>query len=146
MKLITRDTDYAVRALCYIAGHKKEKVCVSAIVKELKIPRPFLRKIFQALNKKGILKSYKGKGGGFELAQPPENIFLIDLIEVFQGPLKINECMFKNNVCPSIALCPLNKKITEIEKDVSAQLSGISIYSLVKKGGFIYGKKKNNKN
>ena len=56
MKLITRDTDYAIRALCFIARFKKKIVSVSELVKVLKIPRPFLRKILQTLNKKRILK------------------------------------------------------------------------------------------
>ena len=144
MKLITRDTDYAVRALCYSARCPDRKVCAREIVAELKIPRPFLRKILQLLSKKGIIRSYKGKGGGFQLVEPPEKIFLIDLIEIFQGPLKINECTFKTEVCPDVYSCPLNKKLTEIEKDVCAELSGISIYSLLKKGGFKHGKKKDN--
>lgn len=133
MKLITRDTDYAIRALCYSAQCRDRKVCATEIVTNLKIPRPFLRKILRQLGKSGIIRSYKGKGGGFELVEPPQKIFLIDLIRIFQGPLKINECTFKAEVCPNMHSCFLNKKLTEIEKDVCAELSGISIYSLMKK-------------
>jgi len=158
MKLITRDTDYAVRALCYSAQCPDRKVCASEIVRQIKIPRPFLRKILRVLSKNGIIRSYKGKGGGFELAEPPEKIFLIDLIEIFQGPLKINECTFRAEACPDIHSCPLNKKLNEIEKDVFAELSGVSIYSLLKKaprfilsktrkarGGFQSGKTRENR-
>ena len=56
MKLITRDTDYAVRALVFIAKQKEEIVSVRDLVEKLKIPKPFLRKILQLLNKKGLLK------------------------------------------------------------------------------------------
>ena len=66
MKLITRDTDYAVRALCFIGQRQKRLISASELVANLKIPRPFLRKILQTLNREGILNSYKGKGGGFE--------------------------------------------------------------------------------
>ena len=41
MKLITRDTDYAVRAIAFIAESEKEMVSTDELVKELKIPRPF---------------------------------------------------------------------------------------------------------
>ena len=84
MKLITRDTDYAVRALCYMAGTKRQMVSVPDLVKELKVPGPFLRKILQILNKKGVLRSSKGRGGGFMLAGAPKKIFLVDLMEIFQ--------------------------------------------------------------
>ena len=91
MKLITRDTDYALRAACFIAKQNSKIVPVSRMIKELKMPGPFLRKILQILNRKGILKSHKGQGGGFSLGVPPERIYLVKLAEIFQGPLKLND-------------------------------------------------------
>lgn len=132
MKLITRDTDYALRALCFMVRYKKAITSVSTLVKELKIPRPFLRKILQVLNKKGILKSYKGGGGGFILGLTPSKIFLVDLIEIFQGPLKLNECFFKKLSCPNMKTCALRKKIDTIERYVVSKLKSITIASLIR--------------
>jgi len=132
MKLITRDTDYAARALIFMASTKGETVTVSTLVSKLRIPRPFLRQILQALNKDGILKSYKGSGGGFRLALPPEKIFLTDLMKIFQGALKLNECIFKKKVCPNKNLCPLRSKISLIEENVISQLNSITIASLLR--------------
>ena len=131
MKLITRDTDYAVRALCFIAGKKESKVTAHLLVKELKIPRPFLRKILQILNKKGVLCSFKGATGGFVLAEPAKDIYLMDLINIFQGPLKINECLFKKRVCPNTKLCALKKKVDTIEEKVRRELELITIADLI---------------
>lgn len=135
MKLITRDTDYAVRALCCIAKRKSEIVSVSNLVKKLKIPKPFLRKILQVLNRKGLLKSYKGKGGGFVLSRPANKILLTDLIKIFQGSLELSACIFKRSICPNIETCALRKKINVSEKFVISQLKSISVGSLVKEGG-----------
>ena len=132
MKLITRDTDYALRAICFIVKSKKKIVPVSELVKELRIPRPFLRKILQILNKNRILISYKGQGGGFLLKSSPNEIFLTDLIEIFQGPFKLNECLFKKKICPYIKRCMLSKKIDSIEKYVIAELRSITIGDLLK--------------
>ncbi|MDD2688732.1 MAG: Rrf2 family transcriptional regulator [Candidatus Omnitrophica bacterium] len=131
MKLITRDTDYAVRALTYIANHKDKTISVSELVEALRIPRPFLRKILQILNKKRILKSLKGQGGGFNLAITPDKIFIADLMEIFQGPLKINECIFKKRICPGRNLCILKMKIDTIEDYVIKQLRSISLEVLL---------------
>ncbi len=133
MKLLTRDTDYALRSLSFIAKHKEKIVSVPELVKELKIPRPFLRKILQVLNKKGILKSHKGKGGGFLLARPANKIFLADLIEVFQGPLRLNECFFKKMNCPNIYTCALKKKIDAIKGYIVKKMKSITIASLLKR-------------
>lgn len=135
MKLITRDTDYAVRALCHIAKKKNKVVSVAEMVKELKMPKPFLRKILQILNKKGTLKSYKGQGGGFVLAEPADKIFLVDLIKTFQGPLKLNDCLFKKKLCPNRSVCALRNKISSIEENVISELMPITISSLIQRGG-----------
>lgn len=135
MKLITRDTDYAVRALIFMAEHKKKIVSVAELVKKLKIPRPFLRKILQALNKRRVLKSYKGLGGGFVLAEPANKIFLVDLIKTFQGPLKLNDCLFKKKICPNRGICTLRRKISNIEENVISELRPITIASLIERGG-----------
>lgn len=131
VKLITRNTDYAMRALCYIAKQRKESVSAAEMVAELKIPRPFLRKILQVLSGEGLLKSVKGQGGGFSLAFPREKILLTDLIRIFQNTIRLNECVFKKKICPNRSTCALKKEIDLIEQDVLARLRGISVASLV---------------
>lgn len=131
MKLITRDTDYAVRALCYIAK-KKGVISAPEMVRQLKMPKPFLRKILQVLNKRGVLKSAKGIGGGFKLGVPADKIRLTDLMEIFQGPIDANECFFKKNICPDRASCPLRRKIDIIGKHVRNELGAVTIASLIK--------------
>ncbi len=133
MKLITRNTDYAVRALCCIAEQKQEVISADQLVKSLEMPRPFLRKILQALNKEGLLNSSKGKYGGFALAVSPGKITLTDVMKIFQGPIKLNECTFKKKICPNIKDCLLKKKIDEIEKEVIAKLKTITIALIIKK-------------
>ena len=145
MKLITRDTDYAVRALCFIAGHKKEIISVSELVRKLKMPRAFLRKTLQVLNKKGLLKSYKGQGGGFALAFAPEIISLVDLVEIFQGPFELDRCIFKKKICPNTKTCKLKKKLDNIQKYIISELKDITLTSLLE-GRRTDGEKKDNKN
>ena len=131
MKLITRNTDYAMRALCYIAQQGTSSVPVSEMVAQLKIPRPFLRKILQVLSGEGMLDSTKGQGGGFSLARSPQKIVLTDLIRIFQNTIQLNECVFKKKLCPNRSTCMLKKEIDSIEKEALQRLRGISIASLV---------------
>lgn len=131
MKLITRYTDYAIRALLYMVK-EQESVSVSELVEELKIPRAFLRMILQILGRKKILKSQRGKGGGFILALSPNRISLLDLIEVFQGPLRLNECVFKRNLCPNVKNCKIKKKIDAIQKYVKSELRDVTLKSILK--------------
>lgn len=137
-KLVTRNTDYAVRALCYMAAQampdKKGKggvITVTELVKELGMPRPFLRKILQKLNAAKLLISQKGKGGGFRLARPADRIFITEVMEIFQGPFKLNDCMFKRKICPNRKACFLRKRLEAIEEFAVAQLKGVTIKEIL---------------
>ncbi|MFH1542523.1 MAG: Rrf2 family transcriptional regulator [bacterium] len=137
MKLITKDTDYAIKTLCYMAERSEKMFSVDLLSKALKIPRPFLRKISQQLSKKKILRSYKGKSGGFELAIKPKDIFISDVAEVFQGRLDVVECFTQGKICPNTKTCSLRFKLKQISQQVAEEFAGISIVSLIadRKGG-----------
>jgi len=130
MKLITRNTDYALRALCYIAK-QKDIVAVTKLVKALGVPRPFMRKILQQLNKKKILESSKGQGGGFKLKVPAGKIYITRIMHIFQGQVGLNGCFLKKEICPNKGKCVLRKKIHAIEDSVLKQLKRINITSLI---------------
>ena len=134
MKLITRNTDYGMRALCYIAKQSGKSVSAAEMVAALGIPRPFLRKILQILSGEGLLESTKGQGGGFTLARPAKKVLLTDLIRIFQGSIQLNECMFKKKACPNRRDCVLKEEIDRIEKQVLERLRKISIESLAENG------------
>ncbi|PIQ87084.1 MAG: hypothetical protein COV73_03805 [Candidatus Omnitrophica bacterium CG11_big_fil_rev_8_21_14_0_20_43_6] len=131
MKLITRNTDYALRAICYIAKQKKV-IAVSELVRGLGVPRPFMRKILHRLSQKKILVSYKGQAGGFKLNLPPQKIFIIQIMQVFQGKVGLSRCFLKKDICPNKGKCILRKKINVIENNVLTQLRQINIASLIK--------------
>lgn len=131
MKLLTRNADYGVRAICYMACKDGVLVSIPEFVRKLNIPGPFLRKILQILSRKKLVRSYKGIGGGFQLAASPEKIKIIDIIEAFQGPFKINECLFKREICPNRKRCLLKEKVDKIEKNVISELKAISIKDLI---------------
>ena len=131
MKLITRNTDYALRAICYIAQQKK-MVTATELVKILGVPRPFMRKILQRLSKEKILESYKGQAGGFKLKRPSGKIFIIQIMRIFQGQVGLNGCFLKKEICPNRGKCILRKKIHVIENNALAQLKQINIASLIK--------------
>ena len=133
MKLITRDIDYAVRALIYLADNGKgETVPIPELVDELGITRPFLRKIMQLLAKADVTRSYKGNKGGFRLIKKPEDIYLIDLIEIFQGNFSLNECLLNKDICPNKGNCILKDKVDVIEEKVKTELGSIDLRSLIK--------------
>ena len=73
---ITREGDYGIRSVLYLARQPFKKISfVNEISEEYKIPRSFLAKILQKLVKAKIVRSYRGVKGGFSLAkQAKENL------------------------------------------------------------------------
>src|SRR5450830_1299011 len=100
MNLITRDTDYAVRALCYMAQRPEQVVSVTDLCSQFSMPRPYLRRVLQGLARHNILKCSRGQGGGCQLRKDPSQILLADLMEVFHGKLDFTRCVFRAAVCP----------------------------------------------
>ncbi len=135
MKFITREIDYAVRALIYLAGNVKRIVPVTELVEELGITRPFLRRILQELAKVDVIESYKGNRGGFRLKKSPDDIYLIELVEIFQGKFSLNECILNKDICPNRGNCILKSKIEDIEKKVKKELESINLRALINKKG-----------
>ncbi|MCG9480167.1 MAG: Rrf2 family transcriptional regulator [Actinomycetia bacterium] len=131
MKLITRDTDYAIRALVYMAKHSNQDHTVKQLAEILDIPQPFLRKILQQLANGNILDSTRGKGGGFSLARPAEDIYLLDIMDIFQGKFELLQCIFNKDICGNIKDCLLRKKIMSIKNYVQKQLENITIKQLI---------------
>ncbi|HRZ87020.1 MAG TPA: Rrf2 family transcriptional regulator [bacterium] len=134
MNLLTRQTDYAVRALGYMMRRPENNATAAELTAALKIPRPFLRKLLQELTKHHVLRSRKGAGGGFELARDPEKIRFSELIEIFQGPLRLNHCTFRKKPCPNKKVCAMRRRIGCIEEMVINQLRATKLTDLVQKG------------
>ena len=144
MKLITRDTDYALRALCFIAKEPKKMIAARKLFSELGIPYPFLRKIMQVLKHHGIVSSCKGQGGGFSLLVPTSRLYLKDIIRIFQGEFSLNECLFKKKICPGVSSCMLRRHILSWEKQLKENIESVSIESLLSETGGSFEEKKNN--
>ena len=139
MKLLNKNTDYALRALATLASAGDGGLLSSsAIAKTQHIPLQFLRRILHTLQEGGYVQSKEGKAGGVRLARKPAAITVAEIIRLFQGPLELSECMFRRRLCNNRSTCVLRHKIKEIEAGVARQFEGITVQSLltdIAKGG-----------
>lgn len=131
MQLITRDTDYAVRALRYLAQHGDTVIPVSQLCTKLDVPKAYLRRILQTLAKERVLFSYRGKGGGFRLRRRPNEIRLTDLMSIFQGDPDFTRCVVRGEACSHQGACSLRKRIKQIEESAVAELQATTLASLI---------------
>jgi Rrf2 family protein len=92
--MLSKKTQYAFKALMYMAQKNVEApILIAEISKKKKIPLKFLENILLELKKSGILESKKGKGGGYLLAKPANQIFLSEILRLIDGPIALLPCV-----------------------------------------------------
>ncbi len=132
ISLIKKNTDYAIRALCFMAERNSDIVTASELASELHISWSLIRKILQELSRRGYVKSFRGKGGGFTLEIPAHHISVLELINTFQGFIRFNNCRTNGGTCSNIGSCELKKRVSKIEQRVVGELEPLTIASLLK--------------
>lgn len=83
-------------------------VSIGEMSKELDISFHFLTKTFQQLTQHQLLESYRGPSGGITFAKPPEQIFLIDIVHIIEGPDFFDTCLLGLPGCGEAVPCPVH--------------------------------------
>ena len=120
--LITRETDYAIRTVLYLARDRDRTANVAEVSHAMQIPKSFLAKVLQRLVRHHILSSMRGVGGGFRLAKKPSEISLLDIMEAVQGPAAINVCAIDSKRCSLSATCSVHPVWVDIRQDLEKRL------------------------
>lgn len=131
MKLLTKNTDYAIRALLVLGARPDAYVSARDIAKVQEMPYQYLRKLLRELISEGFVESREGGRGGFKMKRAPADIKVADLMRVFQGEVQFLECMFRKSICNQRAVCVLRKNVKKIEEAVTAEFERITIGSLL---------------
>ena len=93
MRQLSKRTQYCLRALYALARkHGEGPVLVMQLAEDEAIPKRFLEQILLSLKRSGLVLSKKGKGGGYYLAEPPNQITLASVIRLVEGPLAPLPC------------------------------------------------------
>jgi len=119
---ITRETDYGIRCVYYLACKGGEVTMVDEIARKVYSPKSFVAKILQKLARADIVKSYRGVKGGFTLAKKPKDINLLDVIEAVQGPVVMNVCALDKRLCRLSKTCSIHPVWVDVRKQVERLL------------------------
>lgn len=129
--LITRETDYAIRTVVYLARQEGRAANVTRVASAMGIPKAFLAKIVQRLVKRGILETTRGAKGGVRLLKEPEEIDLYTILEAIQGTAGINLCVSGRGTCGFKGTCAVHPVWVEMRKEVERRLKTQTIKRLI---------------
>jgi len=129
---ITRQADYAVRAMVYLAQLGPDRrASTSQIAQEKQIPPSFLAKIVSQLSVAGLLQTSRGARGGVSLAKSPADISLLDVVEAIDGPILLNECVSDNSACSFGEVCPMKPVWCEAQAELVSRLDNTAFSQLI---------------
>ncbi|MEZ4601511.1 MAG: Rrf2 family transcriptional regulator [Syntrophotaleaceae bacterium] len=130
--VITRATEYAIRAVLYMAKQPNGKTVLKKdICTAQGITPAFLTKILQPLIRCGIVGSHRGVCGGFFLARPPAQITLLDIVNAEEGLPNLNACLEEDGICPRDELCPVHRVWRDARSDLMERLQRYSFADLI---------------
>jgi len=130
---ITRQADYAVRAVLHLARNNEQRIATSMIAEEQRIPPSFLAKIISQLSIAGLLHTSRGARGGVTLARDAKDITLLEVVEAIDGPIQLNECVGDNGSCSFDDECPLRPIWCDAQEELVGRLKGTNFASMLTK-------------
>ena len=115
---LTRASSYALHAVTYMAGQKKDGPTASHVIAEKRgIPERFLLKVLKPLVSAQVLYSVKGPNGGYRLARPATEITILEVLEAVDGPIRGHAPMSHNDPRNF-----LNRKLEQICNESAEQV------------------------
>ena len=89
MLTISSKSRYGIGALLALAEfYNSGLLQIKDIASRCNIPHQYLEQIFNQLGKTGLIKSTRGKKGGYKLAKPPEQITVLQIINALEGNIE----------------------------------------------------------
>jgi Rrf2 family protein len=120
---ITRQADYALRAMSYLAKlDPTQRAATSQIAEEQRIPPSFLAKIISQLSIAGLIHTSRGARGGVSMARSPEEVSVLEVVEAIDGPISLNDCTGDPSACPFGEDCPLRPLWCETQAELIDRL------------------------
>jgi Rrf2 family protein len=122
--LFSKKCELALQSVLFLSILPKGSIeSADNISKQIKAPKEFVSKILQSLTEVKIVKSKKGKFGGFTLAKNPDEIKLIDIITAIDGDYVFDSCVMGFPGCSDDNPCPMHSKWSKLREESLEMLS-----------------------
>ena len=129
---VTQEADYAIR-MCLILDSLGEKTGAATLADLACITPKIALKVLRKLNAGGFVKSYKGVQGGYELARAGDELKVLEIIELIDGPVRISKCLECDHECsknPCKVECKMHIAFGAINEKLIENLGKITVRML----------------
>ncbi|MBR4906630.1 MAG: Rrf2 family transcriptional regulator [Clostridia bacterium] len=131
MKFSTKGT-YGLRAVVELAKHYGEgPVSLAAVAAEQGISEAYLEQLMRSLKNAGIVKTTRGKAGGYLLTREPQRISVLETLRALEGSTDIADCVGSDaSVCENACTCSARPLFLKLQSRINAVLEETTIGEL----------------
>lgn len=124
---------YALTVMVDLARHQSEEfVSLADIAEREHLSMKYLESIISILNKGGMLKSARGKNGGYKLAREPRDYNISEILLLTEGSLAPVNCIMQDGVqCDKAASCSTLPLWAGLDKVIDNYLGGITLEDII---------------
>lgn len=134
--MFSKACEYGIKSILYIATQSIDgkRVKIVDVANNSGSPEAFTAKILGKLTKAGVVNSYKGAYGGFEIdAHKMKTIKISEIVYAIDGDSIYNGCALGLSECDANDPCPMHEKFYRIRNELKIMLDTTTIYELASK-------------
>ena len=132
MLRLNRMTDYAIDVLGALAHRRGEVLATAQLAALTGLAQPTVAKVARHLQAGNLLTTRRGASGGYVLQGRPEDISLVTIIEVVEGPIAVNGCVDgAQDPCAVANCCFMSNQWNKVNSAIRATLEGITLADLI---------------
>ncbi len=126
--LLSQTAEYALRAMAWLAMAPESKpVRAADLARATGIPTYYVSKVLRRLVLADLLKSQKGRGGGFSLSRAPREISFINILSAVDAFPTQGRCAFGWGQCNATDPCPLHNSWSQLDDRIRDWATGTSL-------------------
>ncbi|MBL8798975.1 MAG: Rrf2 family transcriptional regulator [Planctomycetia bacterium] len=120
--MFSQTVEYALRAVVHLAAEAPAARTTDQIALATRVPKPYLSKVLQGLNRAGVVHSQRGIGGGMTLTKAPAELTILEVVNAVEPLGRIRECPL-GLAAHGVRLCPLHRRMDNALATVEAAFS-----------------------
>ena len=125
-----------MRTLMDIAMHQaKGPVTLNDIAKRQEISVKYLWQVINPLKTAGLLSVTRGAKGGYILARRSENITMLEIMTILEGPVSLVDCLTKKESCNHVDTCVARTVWMEVNRAIEKSMKGITLADVLHRCG-----------
>jgi Rrf2 family protein len=129
--LCSHASELAIRAAMHLAAQPPGKLTpVHEIAEGTGLPAAYLAKIMRLLIREGLVRAFRGPGGGVELGRPPDSISLAALMRAVEGDANTDRCILGIGGCSSLTPCPLHSRWAPLRAEFQRLMEATTVAAL----------------